>query len=117
MTPSRRGYTGKPLTNPISEVKDSICAWRVRVGVRVGVGVRVRVRVRVRRLAVGNRREARRPALCAVEPMWKTRQLRPQPAGSPEAPFNARSCLRLPRASARLGQSAAWAALAGHNGP
>ena len=48
--------------------------------------------------------------------MWKTRRLRPRPAGSPEAPFSARSCLRLPRASASLGQSAAWAALAGHIG-
>eukprot|EP00964_Phaeocystis_antarctica_P025385 scaffold14265_cov58-Phaeocystis_antarctica.AAC.4 len=42
--------------------------------------------------------------------------LRPRPAGSPEAPFSARPCLRLPRASASLGQSAAWAALAGHIG-
>ena len=34
-------------------------------------------------------------------------------SGSPEASFSAaRSCLRLPRASASLGQSAAWAALA-----
>ena len=48
--------------------------------------------------------------------MWKTRGLRPRPAGSPEAPFSARSCLRLPRASASLGQSAACAALAGHIG-
>ena len=28
--------------------------------------------------------------------MWKTRRLRPRPAGSPEAPFRDRSCLRLP---------------------
>eukprot|EP00964_Phaeocystis_antarctica_P134267 scaffold98531_cov69-Phaeocystis_antarctica.AAC.1 len=49
-------------------------------------------------------------------PMWKTRGLRPRPAGSPEAPFSTRSCLRLPRTSASLGQSAAWAALAGHIG-
>eukprot|EP00964_Phaeocystis_antarctica_P065103 scaffold39225_cov60-Phaeocystis_antarctica.AAC.2 len=48
--------------------------------------------------------------------MWKTRVLRPRPAGSPEAPFSARSCLRLPRASASLGQSAAWVALTGHIG-
>ena len=48
--------------------------------------------------------------------MWKTRRLRPRPAGSPEAPPSARACLRLPRASASLGQSAAWAALAGHIG-
>ena len=48
--------------------------------------------------------------------MWKTRRLRARPAGSLEAPFSARSCLRLPRASASLGQSAAWAALAGHIG-
>eukprot|EP00964_Phaeocystis_antarctica_P037226 scaffold21268_cov60-Phaeocystis_antarctica.AAC.1 len=52
----------------------------------------------------------------ACDAMWKTRRLRPRPAGSPEAPSSARSCLRLPRASASLGQSAAWAALAGHIG-
>ena len=28
--------------------------------------------------------------------MWRTRRLRPRPAGSPEAPFRDRSCLRLP---------------------
>eukprot|EP00964_Phaeocystis_antarctica_P056850 scaffold33579_cov58-Phaeocystis_antarctica.AAC.3 len=39
-----------------------------------------------------------------------------QSVGSPGAPFRARSCLRLPRASASLGQSAAWAALTGHTG-
>ena len=48
--------------------------------------------------------------------MWKTRRLRPRPAGSPEASFSARPCSRLPRTSASLGQSAAWAALAGHIG-
>ena len=31
-------------------------------------------------------------------------------------PFSARSCLRPPQASACLGQSASWAALAGHTG-
>ena len=36
--------------------------------------------------------------------------------GAPEASPNARSCLRLAGASASLGQSAAWAALAGHIG-
>jgi hypothetical protein len=48
--------------------------------------------------------------------MWETSRLRPRPAGSPEATFSARSCSRLPRASASLGQSAAWAALAAHMG-
>eukprot|EP00964_Phaeocystis_antarctica_P016394 scaffold9064_cov48-Phaeocystis_antarctica.AAC.2 len=42
----------------------------------------------------------------AAAPLLKTRRLRPRPAGSPEAPFRNRS----------LGQSAAWAALAGHIG-
>ena len=36
--------------------------------------------------------------------------------GSPEAAFSARACLRLPRAPARLNQTAGWAALAGHIG-
>ena len=48
--------------------------------------------------------------------MRKTRRLRLRPAGSPEASLSARSCSRLPRASASLGQSAAWAALAGNTG-
>ena len=54
---------------------------------------------------------------CESLAMWKPRRLRPRPAGSPEAPSSARSCLRLPRASASLGQSAAWASLVGHIGP
>ena len=41
---------------------------------------------------------------------------RPRPAGSSEAAFRVRSCLRLPQASVSLGQSAGWAALAGHTG-
>ena len=45
--------------------------------------------------------------------MCRTRRLRPRPAGAPEASFSARLCSRLPRASDSLGQSAAWAALAG----
>ena len=49
-------------------------------------------------------------------PMWKTRWLRPRPAGSPEASLCARARLRLPQAPASLGQSAAWAALAGPTG-
>ena len=48
----------------------------------------------------------------APPPMWKLGWLRPRPAGSPEASVSARSCSRLPRASASLGQAAAWAALA-----
>ena len=52
----------------------------------------------------------------AVGPMMRTSWLRPRPAGSPEPPYYARSCSRLPRASASLGQSAAWAALAGLSG-
>ena len=40
-----------------------------------------------------------------------------RPAGGPETSFSARPCSRLPRASASLGQSAAWAALAGHTIP
>ena len=44
------------------------------------------------------------------------RWLRLRPAGSPEAPLSAGPCLRLPGASGSLGQSAAWAALAGHIG-
>eukprot|EP00964_Phaeocystis_antarctica_P037008 scaffold21143_cov48-Phaeocystis_antarctica.AAC.2 len=44
--------------------------------------------------------------------MRKTRRLRPRLTGSPEASLSARSCSRVPRASASLGQSAAWAALA-----
>ena len=40
-------------------------------------------------------------------------KLRLRPAGAPEASLSARSCLRLPRAPASLGQPAAWAALAG----
>ena len=50
-------------------------------------------------------------------PMSKTRWCRLRPAGSPEAALSARACRRLPRASASLGQSAAWAALAGQIGP
>eukprot|EP00964_Phaeocystis_antarctica_P156783 scaffold126643_cov60-Phaeocystis_antarctica.AAC.1 len=45
-------------------------------------------------------------------PVWRTRWLSPGPAGSPEASLSARPCPRLPRASAGLGQSAVWAALA-----
>eukprot|EP00964_Phaeocystis_antarctica_P089104 scaffold56777_cov64-Phaeocystis_antarctica.AAC.10 len=54
----------------------------------------------------------------APPPMLKLGWLRPRPAGSPEASFSARSCSRLPLASASLGQSAsaALAALAGHIG-
>ena len=37
-----------------------------------------------------------RGLLAGPSPMWKTRRLRPRPAGSPEAPFRDRSCLRLP---------------------
>eukprot|EP00964_Phaeocystis_antarctica_P045755 scaffold26353_cov68-Phaeocystis_antarctica.AAC.4 len=46
----------------------------------------------------------------------ETGWLRPQPAGGPETCFSARPCSGLPRASVSLGQSAAWAALAGHTG-
>eukprot|EP00964_Phaeocystis_antarctica_P031389 scaffold17765_cov71-Phaeocystis_antarctica.AAC.5 len=46
----------------------------------------------------------------------QTRRLSLRPAGAPEASFSARSCLGLPGASASLGESAAWAALAGHTG-
>ena len=49
-------------------------------------------------------------------PVWKTRWLRPRLTGAPEASLSARSCLRLPRASASLGQPAARAALTGHTG-
>eukprot|EP00964_Phaeocystis_antarctica_P038266 scaffold21900_cov67-Phaeocystis_antarctica.AAC.3 len=49
--------------------------------------------------------------------MSKARWHRLWRAGSSEAAFSARSCRRLPRASPSLGQSAAWAALAGHLGP
>eukprot|EP00964_Phaeocystis_antarctica_P040216 scaffold22994_cov63-Phaeocystis_antarctica.AAC.5 len=48
--------------------------------------------------------------------MRETRWLRPRSAGSPEASFSARSCSRLPQASASVGQSASWAALAGQTG-
>eukprot|EP00964_Phaeocystis_antarctica_P160581 scaffold132300_cov60-Phaeocystis_antarctica.AAC.1 len=54
-----------------------------------------------------------------AQPSAKPRpSLRPslRPAGPPEASFSAISCLRLPQASASLGQSAAWAALAGYIG-
>eukprot|EP00964_Phaeocystis_antarctica_P059774 scaffold35536_cov47-Phaeocystis_antarctica.AAC.3 len=46
-----------------------------------------------------------------VVPMWKTRRLRPRPAGSPEAPFRDRSCLSAapsfgqPRPISRLGRA------------
>ena len=58
----------------------------------------------------------RAPSPCTCAPKSKARRLRPRPAGSPEASFSARSRLRLPRASASLGQSASWAAPAGHIG-
>eukprot|EP00964_Phaeocystis_antarctica_P086413 scaffold54714_cov59-Phaeocystis_antarctica.AAC.3 len=48
--------------------------------------------------------------------MSTTRWRSLRPAGSPEAPLSARSCLRLPPASASLGQSVHRAALAGHPG-
>ena len=48
--------------------------------------------------------------------MSRTRLLSLRPAGSLEASSSARLCLRLPGAFASLGQSAAWAALAGHIG-
>eukprot|EP00964_Phaeocystis_antarctica_P115945 scaffold79920_cov63-Phaeocystis_antarctica.AAC.1 len=50
--------------------------------------------------------------------MSKTRWLSLRPAGAPKASVGARACLRLPHASAGLGQSAAWAAsmLAGQTG-
>ena len=49
-------------------------------------------------------------------PTSKTSWLSLPPAGAPQAPLSARPCLGLPQASASLGQSAAWAALAGHIG-
>ena len=49
-------------------------------------------------------------------PMSKAGRLSLWPAGSPKASLSARACLGLPRAPASLGQSAAWAALAGHIG-
>eukprot|EP00964_Phaeocystis_antarctica_P130305 scaffold94181_cov59-Phaeocystis_antarctica.AAC.7 len=50
--------------------------------------------------------------------MSKTRLLSLWPAGSPEVcSSGARSCTRLPRAPASLGQPASRAALAGHIGP
>ena len=52
--------------------------------------------------------------LDGAPPMWETRWLRPRPAGSPEASLSAGSSRRLRHAPASLGQSAAWAALAGH---
>ena len=48
--------------------------------------------------------------------MSETSGLSLRPAGSPQAPLSARSRLRLPHALASLGQSVAWAALAGHIG-
>ena len=48
--------------------------------------------------------------------MSKARLLSRRPAGAPEASLIVRSRLRLPRASASLGQSASWAALDGHIG-
>eukprot|EP00964_Phaeocystis_antarctica_P141403 scaffold106435_cov72-Phaeocystis_antarctica.AAC.3 len=52
----------------------------------------------------------------SVPPMSKTSWLSLRPAGSPEASFSARACLRLPGASGSLGQSVGWAALAGQIG-
>eukprot|EP00964_Phaeocystis_antarctica_P052648 scaffold30844_cov37-Phaeocystis_antarctica.AAC.1 len=49
--------------------------------------------------------------------MPKATRLSLWPAGSPEASLSARPRLRLPRAPASLGQSAAWSALAGRIGP
>ena len=49
---------------------------------------------------------------CYVEPRW----LRPRPPGSLEASLSASSRRRLRHAPASLGQSAAWAALAGYTG-
>ena len=43
---------------------------------------------------------------------WRTRWLGPRPTGAREGSLSARLRSRLPRASANLGQSAAWAALA-----
>ena len=57
------------------------------LGVAPAIGVRVRVKSKTRWHDLG-------------------------PAGAPEAAFSVRSCLRLPRASASLGQSATCAALA-----
>ena len=48
----------------------------------------------------------------AAAPVSKASWLSLRPAGAPEAAFSARACRRLPQASASLGQSAAWAALA-----
>eukprot|EP00964_Phaeocystis_antarctica_P001615 scaffold853_cov57-Phaeocystis_antarctica.AAC.4 len=48
--------------------------------------------------------------------MTETTWLRLRPAGAPEAAFSARARLRPSQASARLGQSASRAALAGHTG-
>eukprot|EP00964_Phaeocystis_antarctica_P068927 scaffold41797_cov66-Phaeocystis_antarctica.AAC.1 len=50
-------------------------------------------------------------------PATRPSGLRLRPAAPPEAPLKARPRLRLPRASASLGQPAAWAALAGRAGP
>eukprot|EP00964_Phaeocystis_antarctica_P050717 scaffold29523_cov69-Phaeocystis_antarctica.AAC.6 len=52
-------------------------------------------------------------SLGEAAPAREARGVRPRLAGSPEASDSARSCSRLPRASASLGQLAAWAALAG----
>ena len=48
--------------------------------------------------------------------MSKSSGLSRRPAGAPEAALSARACLRLPRASVSLGQSAFCAALAGQIG-
>ena len=51
-----------------------------------------------------------------LAPVSKASRLSLRPASAPEAAFSARACLRLPQAPARLGPSAARAALAGHTG-
>eukprot|EP00964_Phaeocystis_antarctica_P060640 scaffold36161_cov63-Phaeocystis_antarctica.AAC.2 len=63
------------------------------------------------------RRRTRRLRGRAAPPMSKTRLLSLQPAGAPEASFDARACSRLPQASASLVLSAGRAALAGHIRP
>ena len=62
-------------------------------------------------------------APCTAPPAWarphlsgNARRISLWPAGSPEASLSTRSRSRLPQASVSLGQSAAWAVLAGHIG-
>ena len=50
--------------------------------------------------------ESPNPMLLGLQALLRTSWRRLRPAGSPEAPFSARACPRLPQASVTLGQSA-----------